>query len=880
MRLSYRICIMLISACLVASCTSELREPVLPSAPPRAADDPFFGATQAPTSTVVTITFAVIKEEFPALTSLIAHFQADNPDIHVQLVDIDQVAATTTQANGDTITSLGSEALHSVLSLADAASSIGLTQDAITNGWVYDLRPLIDADMTFDRADFYPRTLAPNRNGQIFVMPTKQYVDLLAYNKALWEQQGLPLPPPDWTWKDLKADAQQLTRKRGTTVEQYGMVDWGDGLAALSAELAESGFHYDPDAPVHLNDPALVAALERVVALSDAGVYQAGNDFRQSILDQKVAIWPATPNMLVDSGNASAPQPNFAVGILPRPGSAISVQGYMMSSGTQHPLETWRWLAYLSHHVIAEPFANANPIGAIPARRSVAALSRYWQQLDPDTAIMLNAILDRETPAIQLPDFGAAEGSLHLALEAALRHGLTPAAALDQAQAAQEHQATQATLVPTVASGPIIVATPVPTIPAGATAITFGVPGSSSPIDAIAQAFHQQHPEIFVELRYMDRELGRPTSIREFAEQTDCFAAPFTPTEQERTQLLDLRPLIDSDPGFRLNDYPALALEPFQQSGDIVGLPDALAFHVLFYDQAAFDTLGLAYPTATWTVADLVQAAQQLRRGAGNTAFYGFASPPSQWRDVFFMLERAGVSATSGAGATLQPNFTDPQVVQAIRVYLDLLRTSPPPTRLGGYRRGDTGDSTLVSLIRARRVGMWLDFSDQRGSAVPNQASSYAIAAAPFGQGHPTANDIRVSGLYISAASQHANACWALLMAISNDSTHLQGAIPARSSLANAPDVLSQALPGTARVYQAYQDAWPGPSALTPLAAQSAIDYYWFFQAIDHALQGNMLERELRAAQAHTVQFLACVRAGRDDHTCALQIDPDYQGWR
>ena len=54
------------------------------------------------------------------------------------------------------------------------------------------------------------------------------------------------------------------------------------------------------------------------------------------------------------------------------------------------------------------------------------------------------------------------------------------------------------------------------------------------------------------------------------------------------------------------------------------------------------------------------------------------------------------------------------------------------------------------------------------------------------------------------------------------------------------------------------------------------IDYYWFYQAIDHALQGKNLEQELAAAQTLTEQYVACVRSDGDGQTCAQQVDPNY----
>jgi hypothetical protein len=57
------------------------------------------------------------------------------------------------------------------------------------------------------------------------------------------------------------------------------------------------------------------------------------------------------------------------------------------------------------------------------------------------------------------------------------------------------------------------------------------------------------------------------------------------------------------------------------------------------------------------------------------------------------------------------------------------------------------------------------------------------------------------------------------------------------------------------------------------------MDYYWFVRAMDHALAGKDLERELAEAQATTEQFLGCMRAGAKGTDCAKQVDAEYQGW-
>src|SRR5215212_3944958 len=152
----------------------------------------------------ITITFAAPEEEYPIFEPLVAKFEADNPGLHVQLVNIEQAATTITLPGGGEMTSIGPESIRKALSLADTVTGISPTPEAITKGWVHDLTPLIDADPTFDRSDFYPNTLAPDQRGHIYTLPVKQYIDLLAYNKDLWAARGLAAPKPDWSWSDIK----------------------------------------------------------------------------------------------------------------------------------------------------------------------------------------------------------------------------------------------------------------------------------------------------------------------------------------------------------------------------------------------------------------------------------------------------------------------------------------------------------------------------------------------------------------------------------------------------------------------------------------------------------------------------------------------------
>jgi ABC-type glycerol-3-phosphate transport system substrate-binding protein len=154
-----------------------------------------------------------------------------------------------------------------------------------------------------------------------------------------------------------------------------------------------------------------------------------------------------------------------------------------------------------------------------------------------------------------------------------------------------------------------------------------------------------------------------------------------------------------------------------------------------------------------------------------------------------------------------------------------------------------------------------------------------AMAPPPLAQAVLDADDVSTSGMYISAQTDKQQACWTWLKYISTSTVlGASGNIPARRSAAHS-DALNQEQPGLAAAYDAYAAALDragkgAPGGDAPEAP--AIDYYWFYQAIDRALQGQNLEQELAGAQALTEQYLACVRSGGDERTCGQQVDPNY----
>jgi len=854
-------------------------------------------ATSAPAGDVVTITFAGLDSESSYFMPLIERFNQDNPGIQVRFVSLDEITRPAANESYD----LDKEA-QLIVNAADTAVFNYPRPEAITKGYLLDLKPFMDADPSFDRGDFYPGALDRfSYHGGVYMVPRFIYINLLAYNRDLWAKKGVAPPKPDWTMKDMFTAAEQLATRRGNEVTVYGTIK-DDPLEVLRYELVSAGLDlFDtPLEQVRLDQPAAVSALDRVVELAKSGaIYapppppegqQSTDDSQGLIFDQRAGMW--APETIYWGGRSG--DPPFAVGLAPYPPRSWpqmfpAADGYIMSSGTQHPQEAWRWLAFLSKQPPSSNYAYRGPADArsLPAYKTAAEQAGYWKHLDAEAKAAVEAALRQPVPPLPDTYDNSIFAQLGPAIDAVLRGDQTPAQALRAAQSQLEQQIAQSRLTPqpTAAPRPIVVATPQAAAGAlGATTVVFGVPlGSDADVPrTIAKTFNQQHPEIFVDVRASDAQ-----TLDALAAQSDCFSW-YAPVETQLiTTVLDLQPLVDADVGAvreppLLDDYPAVLLAPFRNAGGLYGLPSSVSVRMLAYNQAAFDSAGLPHPAASWTLDDLVDAAQRLTRGAGKDKQYGFAAPSGHTNDIRFFLHYFGAALTKGSGDAQHPNFTDPQVAQAVRAYLDLLRSSSPHKRIQGYTQSWVPDAE--QFVSQGRVAMWFDYgfevSSMRGQ--PAVGPSVAVAPPPLNNRPLAFDDFNVGGMFISAQTQHPEACWTWLKALSENGTTAQGTFPARISVAESATFRAQALPGAADVYKAYRAVFDRtPATLTDTDPnRSPIDFYWFYRAVDRGLTGEDLERELADAQVLTEQYLACVRAGIKAGTCAKQVDPKYEGWK
>lgn len=899
--------VVLLLAAILSACSSSASAPQAPTIQPAAgASSPAAGSAQAQQpagsaapgaagSEGIVIGFGAQEYERQVYQPLIDAFNRENPGLRVQFVSLDEIF----NSGGQSQVYDPNAMMRRVVSAADTAVNWSVTPDMVKNGLVRDLKPLIDADASFDSADYWAGALGSGEiEGGTYMLPRNMRIRLLNYNKDMFAARGIAEPQPDWSWDELLDAAEQAAQKNGDTVDVYGFLDWSPEFTVLLGELALRNVDlWNTSAnQIDLDTPAMAEAIERTKALVDSGAiyFKARNptdsissdQFTPLINEQKAAIWPLELQNMGPQGNTLP----FATGTvlfpeLPMPYWNGGAEGYLMSSGTRYPNEAWRWLSWLSRQEIKQPFAGPDAQAIVPARKSIADAGGYWSKLDAGLGEAIKASLERPQAR---PPSGANDGRfyepLSKAMQAVLSDKQDSRQALQEAQQSLEQLLAQASPSPSAAaadSGPVVVATPVSDqAPPGVTTISFAAfGGDPSVARRIAREFNDSNTGVWVEVKDIQPGPG-PMKLADMASQVDCFNWWGTLATEEVTATLDLKPLVDADAAFPLDEYPPALLAPYTRGDALHGLPQFVNFRALMYNPQAFEQAGLEAPAIDWTIDDFTNAAEQLTTGQGETKQFGYVSFGGTG-DLVFWIQQAGGSPITGSGDTAQPNFVDPKVSGAIRNYLDLLKNASPHEKLSGYGRNSMGDDTY-NLISQGRAGMWFDYGWSVGMGGPDQSFKPAMAPLPLGGRSLTREDMTVRGLHISAGTEQPQACWSWLKHLSGQTGTFDGSFPARSSLADDESFVAQLPDGAVDVYRAYRDLLrqaPAGEQAEPYY-QSRIDLFWFFRAVDRALQGEDLERELQDAQALTEQFAACVAGDTKASECAKQVDPDYDGWQ
>jgi multiple sugar transport system substrate-binding protein len=612
----------------------------------------------------------------------------------------------------------------------------------------------------------------------------------------------------------------------------------------------------------------------------------------QILIDNgQAAMWPEADlvwwyrNQQGSVGAAPFPVPEGDAGAQT---TLVWTSGLSMSSGTGQPDAAWRFIDFMSRQVVE---SLGTGMQSLPARRSVAETSGYWDDLDPELAGTLRYAVEHSVGRpLATTGYGAFNDALEAILqgeqgvEEALAEAQTRAVADIQAQASEEAAATPA---PTVVVGPAEEETPVAE---GATAITFSPGLGSLEMERyrdLAKRFQEQHPEIVVEVEMADFFGGTVPDLPSMAEAADCFEwYPSFEDAGNREAILDLSPFAEADPAWRNDDFYPQALEEFTWQGQLFGLPADITPFIIEYNKDLFDAAGLDYPTVDWTWDDFVALASALTQGQEEeTKQYGFVGQVQELNDLLFFMERLGARLIDENADPPAFAFDDPATVEALRTYASLsTEYGVKPVFLTDITEL-MGATTMFmereALIGDGRAAMWTGSGPTDALLGDRGELNTGAVSLPARPGIEVGTYTGASGYFISADTENPQACWQWIAFLSEQPEAVSG-LPARRSVAESEAYRQRVGAERADAYLASVAEVDRPSSFQTFSEEEwmGMAIIWLGQAYGRVVDGEVtVEEALAEAQDLADDLRACVIAagdfgGETGETCAREIDP------
>ncbi len=330
-----------------------------------------------------------------SLSTLIDQFQAAHPNI---IVEVDTP-----------------EGFRGQLGLADMAAEYDCFQaspsfDDESLAAIVNMEPFLATDSAISKDDFFSSVLEQfTYQGQLWGLPGSVTVNLMNYNKDLFDAAGLAYPSAGWTTSDFLELAVALTQGEEAEDKQYGYVPSSFGvndLVSIMDRLGADMLDESVDPPrLVFNSPSVVEAFRWYTTLAtqygvqplvseDTGGFEGGRGSQALINEGRAAMWMDSgggfggPGGFVGRGGPGGPggTSSLNVGVAPLPAGPNSAEGsgfqtadgYFISAQSEARQACWSWITFLSE--------QPNATSGLPARQSVAESAAYRQLVGAEQA--------------------------------------------------------------------------------------------------------------------------------------------------------------------------------------------------------------------------------------------------------------------------------------------------------------------------------------------------------------------------------------------------------------------------------------------------------------------------------------------------------------
>jgi multiple sugar transport system substrate-binding protein len=371
--------------------------------------------------------------EYLSIQDAVQRFEADNPNIHIELqyVNSDNALQKSTVAlQGGQQPDISYQYGTNMPQLAQAPKLVDLTDRV--------------QEPDFNWNDFFEGERAvATVDGRVLGIPA--LVDNLAivYNKDLFEQAGVDEPTADWTWDDVRAAAKATTNPdekifgmvfpadaSETMVWQYEAMLWEAGGDILNEDNTEAAF----------NSEAGVRALTTLQEMQQDGslyldFHPDSGKYGELFNSGKIAMVITGPWDL-----SGFPDVNYGVQVMPSfdpGGSHITIAGpdnwVIFDNGPERVDAAWKFLTFLASpdEVLKDSLATSH----LPTRASVENMSGFaaFDKKYPGVGTFAENLVNVTKARPQVPQYPQVSSFLGQALVSVLLGEAEPQEALDQA---------------------------------------------------------------------------------------------------------------------------------------------------------------------------------------------------------------------------------------------------------------------------------------------------------------------------------------------------------------------------------------------------------------------------------------------------------------
>jgi multiple sugar transport system substrate-binding protein len=213
-----------------------------------------------------------------------------------------------------------------------------------------------------------------------------------------------------------------------------------------------------------------------------------------------------------------------------------------------------------------------------------------------------------------------------------------------------------------------------------------------------------------------------------------------------------LAPLSDQikKDGLDTSVYPKSLVDLYSLNGKEFGLPKDFDTIGLWYNKKLFDDAGVKYPDASWTWADLQNAAAKLTNKS--KGIYGIPASLEGQQNFYNTILQAGGHVLSGDNS--KSGYNDPATIEGLRFWTDLIKSGSSPSLQ------QMTDTLPLQWFESGKAAMFYGGSWNVVEFKKNEYTVDKVDVAPLPKGKVQAVVIHGLANVISAKTPHAEAAW------------------------------------------------------------------------------------------------------------------------